>query len=275
MPRATTTACFSASPPPVGPTVLQMVMAEADPVIAFAITERGRASPSAHDATAQFQRRVLEEFGGVGIPRVESFLASRLKNGLGRLVRSGEVTAGQRDALVQYATARGPLDARATVALEKLRQRYEGFPADGELKQVRNAVIPARDAGLGTVEFQKMFEKYASALTGMNYRQTEPADGFGRNQSKKHLDSVEQALKRGADVPFGVCEPGHWMLMTDSRKVAGGREFLVADPDGGRTAWVKEKDLVSGAFAEKQFHLNRPDERPYIDSFFLPSPRPA
>ena len=253
-----------------GTTVLQMLMAEADPVLAFAINQEGRASLSANDGAAKFQRAVLEEFGGVGIPRVESHLASRLKNGLGQLVRSGELTPGQRDALIDHATAHGPLDARAKAALAAVRERYDGFPADSDLTLLKAAMLPARDEGLGTAEFQSALKKYATALTGLGYRQTEPADGFARGQVKKHLDAVETALKRGADVPFGVCEPAHWMLLTAARHAGGGREFLVSDPDGGRTAWVKEKDFVSGAFGDKQFHLSRADERPYVDCFFLP-----
>ncbi|MBS1149434.1 MAG: hypothetical protein H6Q89_1132 [Myxococcaceae bacterium] len=254
-----------------GTTVLQMLMAEADPVLAFAINQQGRASASADDSTARFQRAVLEEFGGIGIPRLESHLAARLKNGLGQLVRSGEVTPAQRDALVRHATARGPLDARAKTALEAVRQQYGGFPTEAELKRLTAAVLPARDEGLGTTEFQKALEKYASALTGLGYRQTEPADGFGRGGAKKHLDAVEAALNKGADVPFGVSEPAHWMLLTAARRVDGAREFLVSDPDGGRTAWVKEKDFVSGTFGDQQFHLSRPDERPWVDCFYLPT----
>jgi hypothetical protein len=256
-----------------GTTVLQMLMAEADPVLAFAINQEGRASVSANGAAADFQRAVLEEFGGVGIPRAESHLAARLKNGLGQLVRAGEVTPGQRDALVRHATARGPMDARAKTALEAMRERYDGFPADAELTQLKAAVLPARDEGLGTAEFQRALEKYAATLTGLGYRHTEPADGFGRGQAKKHLEAVEAALKSGADVPFGISEPAHWMLLTAARRVDGAREFLVSDPDGGKTAWVKEADFVSGTFGDKQFHLNIPGERPYVDCFFLPKTR--
>lgn len=72
-------------------------------------------------------------------------------------------------------------------------------------------------------------------------------------------------------MPFGVCEPAHWMLLTATRQGTGGREFLVSDPDAGRTAWVTQKDLVSGVFGDQQFHLSQPRERPYIDCFFLPS----
>ena len=256
-----------------GPTVLQMVLAEADPVVAFAINAGGRTSTSSRDATANFQKAVLEEFGGLGIPRLESAIASRLKNGLGRLSSSGAITADMRDALLRYTKSQGPLDARAKNALQAMREKYEGFPTDAEVGTLRTAILPARDAGLGTPEFIAAFDKYVKSVTGTKYQCTEPPDGFGRGQAGKHLDAVERALNEGHDVPFGVCEPAHWMLMTATRKGGAGREFLVSDPDGGRTAWVAEKDLVSGVFGSKQFFLSQPRERPYIDSFFLPASR--
>ena len=33
---------------------------------------------------------------------------------------------------------------------------------------------------------------------------------------------------------------------------------------------MKEKDFVSGTFGDKQFHLSTPDQKPYVDCFFLP-----
>lgn len=254
-----------------GPTVLQMALAEADPVVAFAINAGGRASTSSRDATADFQHAVLEEFGGVALPRHESALASRLRNALGRLSSSGEVSGEQKEALLRYARSVGPLDARAKNALHAVRTRFDGFPTDVELGRLRTALLPARDEGLGTAEFQQAFDKYLRHVTGTQYRMTNPPDGFARGQAGRHLDAVERALKSGVDVPFGVSEPAHWMLLTAARRGAGGREFLVSDPDGGRTAWVTEKDLVSGAFGDKQFHLNGPGERPYVDCFFLPA----
>ncbi len=254
-----------------GPTVLQMVLAEADPVVAFAISREGRASVSSRDGAARFQRAVLEEFGSVGIPRHESAVAARLNNALGRLVKSGAVTGAQRDALRRYARAEGPLDARAAQALAAVRARYDGFPQDRDVTALRAAVLPARDEGLWTRDFLAAFEASVRHVTGTRYRATEPEDGFARGQARQHLDAVERALARGVDVPFGIVEPAHWMLMTAVRTVAGRREFLVSDPDGGRTAWVTEKDLVSGVFGSKQFFLNKPSERPYVDCFLLPA----
>jgi hypothetical protein len=43
-----------------GPTTLQMLLAEAGPILAFAINHEGRAHPTARGAVADFQRAVLE-----------------------------------------------------------------------------------------------------------------------------------------------------------------------------------------------------------------------
>ena len=77
-------------------------------------------------------------------------------------------------------------------------------------------------------------------------------------------------LKQGIDVPFGISEPGHWMLLSAVKGKKPRRQFLVSDPDGGKTDWVKERDFRSGAFADKQFHLSEADDRPFVDSFLLP-----
>lgn len=254
-----------------GPTVLQMVLAEADPVMAFAIHDAGLRSDSTTDVVAKFQRSVLEELGGIAIGRRESHTAARLNNSLGRLVASGKVTAPQRDALAAYAKGVAPMTVAASRALETVRAHHDGFPDDAELTRVRAALLPARDEGVDTEGFQKLMNKLALELTGIEYRMTNGPDGFARGQAGKYLDQVEAALKRGVDVPFGVSEPAHWMLLTHVKTEGGVRSFLVSDPDGGRTAWVKEKDFVSGKFGSEPFKLNKPGERPYVDSFFLPT----
>ncbi len=73
------------------------------------------------------------------------------------------------------------------------------------------------------------------------------------------------------DVPFGIAEPAHWMLLSAVEGEGAERRFLVSDPDGGRTVWVSDADLRSGEFARTQFHLCEDKDRPYIDSFVLPS----
>lgn len=234
-----------------GPTIIQMMRAQVDPVLAFAINSAGRTRDAVHGEVARFQRSLLEEYGGIAIGRRESYVLARLHNAMGKLGLRGD-----------------PLSDANVAAV---RERYDGFPGDEDLRRVKAAVIPSRDEGIGFDEFATMLERYVSRLTGAKYTQTTPAEGFARGQAWRHLDGVERAVKAGYDVPFGVMEPAHWMLITDVRGKGPARELLVSDPDGGRTAWVKEKALVDGSFAKAQFDLPKPNERPYIDSFYLPA----
>ena len=234
-----------------GPTIIQMMRAQVDPVLAFAINSAGRQRDTMHGEVARFQRALLEEYGGIAIGRRESYVLARLHNAMGRLGLEG--------------------DPLSDANIAAVRERYDGFPGEEDVRRVRAAVIPARDEGIGFDEFATMLERYVSRLTGAKYTQTTPAEGFARGQAWRHLDGVERAVKAGYDVPFGVMEPAHWMLITDVRGESPARELLVSDPDSGRTAWVKEKSLVDGSFAKAQFDLPKPKERPYIDSFYLPA----
>ena len=251
-----------------GPTTLQMLLAEADPVLAFTINRDGKARDATRGPVADFQRAVLEEFGGIAVGRRESFLLARLNNAFGRLERAGEVTEAQRGAALGFVKG-GPQRDGAADGLEACRARY-GFPTSEEVARLRAAHLPRTDEGLGFAEFEAALEKYAARVLGTGFRQTEPPEGFGRREAAQHLDAVERALRRGFDVPLGLCEPAHWMLLTSVRGRGEGREFLVSDPDGGRTAWVAQADLVSGRFADAQFHLPKAGERPYVDCFYLP-----
>lgn len=252
-----------------GPTTLQMLLAEADPILAFAINKAGRANPTASGPVADFQRALLEEYGGIAIGRAESHLAARVNNAFAQLVKVGEVTKSQREAALGFLKG-GPQKEGASAALEACRQRY-GFPSEEEVTTLRSALIPARDEGLGFDQFHQLLNAYSRSVLGKGFQQTEPADGFARGGAARHLDAVEKALKSGIDVPVGVSEPAHWMLLTAVKREAGERLFLLADPDGGRTAWVTEKGLVSGKALDTQFHLPMPGERPYVDSFYLPT----
>lgn len=234
-----------------GPTVIQMMRAQVDPVLAFAINDEGRTSDSTTSATARFQRALLEEYGDVAVGRRESYVMSRINNALGRL-------------------GLGTNDLSDT-AIAKVRAAYDGFPADADLKRVRTALVGVRDKGIAFDDFKAMIARYVSRVSGAEYTQTAPPEGFARGQAYRHLDALEASLKAGFDVPFGMVEPAHWMLATDVRQRAGAREFLVSDPDGGRTVWVTEKALVDGSFGDAPFKLTKTGERPYIDSFFLPT----
>jgi hypothetical protein len=253
-----------------GPSVLQMMLAEADPIYAFALNRATLASGSTNDPIARFQRNILEDFGGIALGQGIAQLRARTRNAAGRLLGKGELTQAEVAAFRTYAEKKGPLDKDAAAALGIIRRENDGFPSSRELSQLRKTSLPSRDEGIGFDSFAAALGKLLTPLTGISYRQTTPAGGFARGQSWRHLDAVERVLKRGVDVPFGTCEPSHWMLMTavDGKKPS--RRFLVSDPLGGRTSWVTERDLIKGTFVDAQFFLSVGRERGFIDCFYLP-----
>ena len=144
------------------------------------------------------------------------------------------------------------------------------FQTSAELERLRAERHPPRDEGIRTVDYLAALAKYLTPVTGWTYKSTNPPDGFARGQIYRHLDEVERALRRGIDVPFGIAEPGHWMLLSAVKGRGPHRHFLVSDPDGGRTAWVDEDAFRSGSFARDTFFLPDADQRPYVDCFILP-----
>ncbi|MEW5847770.1 MAG: hypothetical protein AB2A00_03110 [Myxococcota bacterium] len=253
-----------------GTTVVQMMLAEADPAYALFLHQHGIQGDDVTGPIADFQKRLLEAGGGIAMGRQEALLRSRLRNALGRLHAGNEVTLVQKEALLAHALKGAPLTTSGRRALEACRERYAGFPSADELVRLRQNPIPNKDEGLATESLIRALEQVITPRTGIRYRSTHPVEGFARGQAGRHLDAVEAALRRGVDVPFGISEPAHWMLLSAVKGREPRREFLVSDPDGGRTAWVTEKDFLSGAFGSRIFQLSRKDERPYVDTFILP-----
>ncbi len=252
-----------------GPTVIQMMLAEADPLNSFAIHQSGIHSSSDRDGVADFQRTLLERFEGIAVGREQASIRSRLKNVLGRLRRYGQLTNIESRAVLDYCESGQKLDGAGEKALRAVREGYGGFPSGAQINVLRGGSA-ARDAGMTTAGFVQALNEAIGPLTGATYGITVPPNGFARGEAKQHIDVVAKALRSGHDVPFGMQEPAHWLLLSAVKGYGQRRQFLVSDPDGGRTAWVKEADLLNGSFARDQFYLCATGEKPYVDAFVLP-----
>jgi len=252
-----------------GTATLQMALAEDDPVRAFVIHDAGLHSTAEHDVVGRFQAEVLGEFGSVALGRGSRFELARLRNALGRLKRRGAISKKDAAALVAYGESRGDLTPGATRALEAVRARYDGFPSDAVLQQVRRDPVHGED-GLTLQELQKALDEHLGSVTGVHYRIAGGPDGIARGEAGPYLDAVTRALQQGFDVPLGTTGPGHYMLMSAVEGQAPERRFLVSDPWDGRTAWVPERDLISGRFTADPFFQADLDKPGFVDSFYLP-----
>lgn len=267
---------FSAS---CGPTVVEMLLAQLDPLFAFALTSDPITSSSATDRAAELQRELLVAHGGVAIPNPAGQLRARMRNALGRLTAEGGIDRAAAELLGRELGVRGgaqeivpALSPRAAEVVERLRERFDGFPTAVEVEQLRRTRHPERDEGLATEALEQILRRFIGPKAGVDYRPTNPPGGFARGGVWRHVDNLARALRRGIDVPFGISEPAHWMLASAVSGRRPERRFLISDPAGGRTAWVNERDLLRGTFVRDQFNLCVGRERGYIDVLFLPAP---
>ncbi|MHC4390641.1 MAG: hypothetical protein ACYS22_04890 [Planctomycetota bacterium] len=260
-----------------GTTTLQMALAEEDPVRAFVIRDAGLHSPKARDTVGRFQEEVLQAFDSAALGRRVKHTVSRLRNHLGRQKRAGTVTAAGAEALLAHVTEGKPLEARGQIALTALRESTDGFPDPELLAEVLADPIKGED-GLTLEDLQAAIDDHLGAVTGRAYDLLVPQEdadfhpegrGFTDEALGRALDHVEASLEQGLDVPFGMEQPGHYMLMSATRRQGQDRDFLVSDPWTGRTAWVAEKDLISGAFSVDPFEQSYEKAPGYIDSFYV------
>lgn len=255
-----------------GSTSILIAIAEEDPVQAFALNDEGVQSMETKDLAGRFQAELLAEHKSDAFSRRVEYNLSRLKNGLGRLKESGEIKGADRKALLAFAENEGKLDDRAKRALESLRAYAAGFPTDADLSEIRDTDV-REDQGLTGKELGKALGKHLTPITGQRYVRAGGDEGLGQKGLKAHLDDLEKALRRGADVPFGVTEPAHWMIFTAVTGDGDDRRFLVSDPWTGRTGWASDKELTTGRFVETLLdHPWKKKDEIHVDELFLPEP---
>lgn len=251
-----------------GATTLQIALCEDDPVRAFAVHEAGVAKIEADDIVAAFQREVLAEMKSGAIPRRADWLSARLKNGIGRLRATGGAAPGDLDALKAHIREGKPRTPGAARALERLRALAGGSPTEAKIAEIRRGPL-GEEGGFTIEEFGRVLARHLAPATGARYEQAIP-EKPRPGEIARVLDEAAGALESGLDVPFGISEPGHWMLMAAVEGDRAARRFLVTDPWTGRTAWVPEKDLISGKFISDPFELESKEKAGAIDAVFLP-----
>jgi hypothetical protein len=249
-----------------GPTTLQMVLCEEDPVRAFVVNDAGEGSIAANDVVASYQAELLAEHRAFAIGRRAKLSGARIRNGLAQLGRTGRAGASDVAALRTWVDGEGTQSAGARRALRALRSYTGGFPTTAELREVR--ADPQRgETGMTTEDFAAALDRELAWVTGRRYEAT-PI--LRRGGVRPYLDTVARALRRGLDVPFGVVEAVHWMLLTGVRGRGHHREFLVSDPYSGRTVWVGEASLISGDFVAGQLGLLPSGSKDWIETFLIP-----
>jgi hypothetical protein len=227
-----------------GPTTAQMTRAESDPVYARQLHKDGINNPSPTSATAEEQKRVLEDNGGVAVSRLGEQASGRLGGQLDRAQAAGDLTGEQRTAIDKFLNNKklSPEEqAQANAGLAAVRRRENGSPTPAEVSAMRaNAGKDGDGMGLGDA-----LNDITQPATGIDYDTKYVGDGGLTDET---LGEWDERLLNGQDVPIRVTDSGnnggHFMMVSDVRGQGDDRRYLVSDPYSGKTAWLSREELL-------------------------------
>jgi hypothetical protein len=227
-----------------GPTTAQMTRAESDPVYARQLHKDGINNPSPTSATAEEQRRVLEDNGGEGVSRLGEQASGRLGGQLDRAQAAGDLTGEQRTAIDKFLNNKklSPEEqALANAGLAAVRRRENGSPTPAEVSAMR---ANAGKDGDG-MALDDALNDITKPSTGIDYQTEYVGDGGLTDET---LGEWDKRLRNGQDVPIRVTDSGnnggHFMMVSDVRGEGDNRRYLVSDPYSGKTAWLSREELL-------------------------------
>lgn len=230
-----------------GPTSIQIVMGEADPVFALDVSDEAKHDLNYKSDVGKQQEKLLGKAAAPRElePRWKAFKATMN----GAAIPPEDVPKWQ--ALLKWLGGRKHSVKRKDEGMALAEAA--GFTRD-ELGQFKKYFVGLEtEPGLDVPEFQDRIQKAKlSAVTNAKY----PLHQFAKGALKdSDLEDIYKALFRGRDVLFGVYwngGGGHYMVLTDTRGDAADavtvREFLLSDPWEGDSQWITGDDLKKGNF---------------------------
>lgn len=246
-----------------GPAATEMILAERDPIHAFNVHRDGIGSATTRSTAGEYQKRLMKKYAAHFQARLAVYNYERSKNNLDALVTAGKVTIAERDACLLHLAGRGPDNADAKAGLAALRKRSHGFPSAGRVKEMRENDPTGQRIGV-TDQQLKLMLKQIDQQTGVNYDMLKVLPN--RNAvPQAAVDRVAKDLGDGVDVVFST--KTHFWSMSAVKGSKPDREFLVHDTWTGKTMWVKEGQVKSGAFIKK-FWSGHSDATDGVEYFF-------
>jgi hypothetical protein len=258
-----------------GPTSIEVLKGELDPIFAFAVRARDLGpTPEADD----FQRWVLVTYG----EDPSSRLAPYYRKQLDHAITQAQLPAESAKALRDYLAGGSPSSA-SNAAIAELRRTQNGFPSEAVVRTLWSDVKtdPARRYHrIGLDNIQKLLNQQVGKPLGVDYQQVSIYAEAGHRLSDKEidqaspifvrvqLDRVAGSLSRGVGVMFSTTWPDHFWSMSAVSGTGAERRFLVHDVWSGITKWVDQSELVDGSFARRFLG----DKKIYtrIDLFYRP-----
>lgn len=250
-----------------GPTSIEIVRGEFDPVYALVLSAQGKQSLSEGGLAADEQKKILESYRGkdTAVPRDvqkdwDTLMAAVNKHWAG-------ATWSQRLQVRQvflYLAGRTGLGPLTKPGIKILKSLGTGIDIDKRLPEFRRLyAVLGKGPGMENAEFAKAAKEALGGATGREFKETAikykakliKGKKELRGQIGKHFRKLNKALFRGDSVPFGVMWSGgggHFMVFTDMRKEKKGKKifryYLVSDPWHGESGWMSRSDLIKGRF---------------------------
>ncbi len=265
-----------------GPTSIEIVRGEFDPIYAFGLSAEGKKSLTEGGLAADEQKKILESYRGkdTAVPRdVEQDWKTLLA-----AVRTFRATATlkQKTALRRIFLYLSGLPVTSSLrkpGIKILKNLGTGVDIDKRLPDFRRLyAVLGKGPGMENWEFAEAAEEELGDASDRDFKETKikykekmiRGKKELRGNIHKHFSKLNKALFRGDSVPFGVMwntGGGHFMVFTDMRKEKKGKKtvryYLVSDPWHGESGWMSSTDLSKGKFSL----INLPQGA--IDSIYL------
>ena len=230
-----------------GPTSIQIVMGEADPVFALEVSDEAKHDLDYDSDVGKMQAKLL---GKAAAPRALEPRWKAFKAYLnGTTIPAADLPKWQ--SMLKWLGGRGHTAAKRDEGIALAEAA--GFTAE-ELRAFKKYFVGLEtEPGLQVGEFQSAIAKSKlSAVTNAKY----PLHQFAKGAVKDtDLEDIHKGLFRGRDILMGVIwngGGGHYMVLTDVRgstdDAVTAREFLLSDPWEGDSQWITGADLKAGKF---------------------------
>jgi hypothetical protein len=231
-----------------GPTSIQIVHGEADPIYASSVSKTSKHSLSYQNTVGKEQEGLLVHAAAPRLlkDRYTKFLADAGAAAAGDAANWGALTNWMG----------GNAADAAKLASGKALAKAKGY-TDAEIADFKkyNAGLTS-EPGLSVVDFQnRLTAAKLTTITNVNY----PLKQFTKANPPKDADlqNMWNRLWRGNDILIGVMWTGgggHYMTLTDimgdPAKGVSTRKFLLSDPWEGRSEWISGADLKAGKFGK-------------------------
>lgn len=257
-----------------GPTAIQLVHGEADPIYALEVSKDSKhdlnyQSNVAKEQADYMNKDVVPRIVAADYARFNSLIGSVQQPDLAKAIALQQWIFGMHadPKLVSEGQALAASLGFSQSRLLEFRTYYPYLNGNNAPGWVNSTFESKANSELSSVTGGP-FNERAIPLS----RQTVAGNQRPVSQlTAADVDALWDALFRGIDVPMGIMWAGgggHFMVFTSCRNTgtedAPVREFLLSDPGSGQSAWVSETDVKNGNLS--------PFGTGAIDSLYLREP---